>query len=96
MTGRVLNVGSKPLAYTKVMPVLEDQNGNTVYTGNGYLTISPLQPGQSAEFRACEPNAPALSQWHIEFREAGNRVVVSEPNSLVRQAAASRRAGITR
>lgn len=78
ITGRVLNTGSKPLTYTKVVPTLEDRNGKIVYAGSGYLTISPLQPGQAAEFRACEPNAPAFRKCHIAFREAGCPVLVDD------------------
>jgi hypothetical protein len=91
ITGRVVNTGSKPLTYTRVMPVLEDQTGKTVYTGNGYLTVSPLLPGQAAEFRACEPDAPAFRRWHITFREAGCPVLVEESETSIRQGTASRR-----
>lgn len=95
ITGRILNTGSKPLIYTKVVPTLEDKNGKTIYTGNGYLTVSPLPPGQAAEFRACEPNAPAFRKCHLSLREAGSPVQVEERVTLLRPRAASRRASVT-
>ncbi len=75
--GRVTNTGTKPLTYTQVTPTLVDRAGNEVFRGSGYLTASPLLPGRSAEFRACEPAAPQFAGLRMVFREAGHPVRVS-------------------
>ena len=77
--GRITNTGSSPLTYTQVTPVLLDVCGKEVYWGSGYLTASPLAPGRSAEFRACEAAAPRFAGLRMEFREAGHPVQVEKP-----------------
>ena len=77
--GRITNTGALPLTYTQVTPMLLDRAGNEVYRGNGYLTVSPLLPGQSAEFRACEPTTPRFASLRMLFREAGHPVLVDPP-----------------
>ena len=74
--GRVTNTGKTPLFYTQVTPTLVDRAGNEVYRGSGYLTASPLLPGRSAEFRACEPSAPRFAGLRMVFRESGHPVQV--------------------
>jgi hypothetical protein len=77
--GRLSNTGRKPLVYTQVTPTLVDANGNEVFRGRGYLTISPLLPGHSAEFRACEAAAPKFAAVRMVFHEAGHLVVMETP-----------------
>ena len=77
--GRVTNTGKTPLTYTQVTPTLLDRTGNEVFRGAGYLTVSPLLPGRSAEFRACEPDAPRFAGMRMVFREAGHPVQVEGP-----------------
>ncbi len=79
--GRLRNVGHKPLMYTQVTALLTDAEGLEVFRGHGYLTVSPLRPGQSAEFRVCEPNAPTAGTVQVAFREAGHPVVAVMPHS---------------
>ncbi len=74
--GRVTNTGRSALTYTRVTPLLLDGAGRTIYHGSGYLTAGPLRPGQSAEFRAFEPSAPAFAGARVEFHEAGQPVLV--------------------
>jgi len=74
--GQVTNTGTLPLTYTQVTPTLVDRTGNEVFRGGGYLTTSPLLPGRSAEFRACEPSAPRFAGLRMVFREAGHPVQV--------------------
>ncbi len=74
--GRVTNIGTQPLTYTQVTPTLLDRTGKEVFRGSGYLTASPLLPGQSAEFRACELSAPRFAGLRMVFREAGRPVLV--------------------
>lgn len=76
--GRVTNIGTTPLTYTQVTPTLVDRVGNEVFRGSGYLTASPLLPGRSAEFRACEPDAPRFAGLRMVFREAGHPVQVEQ------------------
>ncbi len=77
--GRVTNTGTLPLTYTQVTPTLVDRVGKEIFRGSGYLTASPLLPGQSAEFRACEPSAPRFASLRMVFREAGHPVIVDRP-----------------
>ena len=77
ISGRVINTGNKALTYTQVTPTLCDGSGKVVYTGSGYLTVSPLRPGQSAEFRAEAADAPAFRSFHVTFREAGHFVTTT-------------------
>ena len=74
--GRVTNTGTLPLTYMQVVPTLMDHTGREVFRGSGYLTVSPLMPGRSAEFRACEASAPRFAGLRMVFREAGHVVVV--------------------
>lgn len=74
--GRVTNTGTLPLTYTQVVPTLMDHAGREIFRGSGYLTASPLLPGQSAEFRACEASAPRFAGLRMVFREAGHPVMV--------------------
>ena len=76
--GRVTNTGTLPLTYTQVTPTLVDHTGNEVFRGSGYLTASPLLPGRSAEFRACEPSAPRFAGLRMVFHEAGHPVQVEQ------------------
>ncbi len=76
LRGRVTNTGRSALTYTRVTPLLLDGAGRTIYHGSGYLTAGPLRPGQSAEFRAFEPSAPAFARARVEFHEAGRPVFV--------------------
>jgi hypothetical protein len=76
LRGRVTNTGRSALTYTRVTPLLLDGAGRTIYHGSGYLTAGPLRPGQSAEFRAFEPSAPAFARARVEFHEAGQPVFV--------------------
>ena len=76
LSGRVTNTGCRELTYTQVVPTLCDRAGKIVYKGSGYLTVSPLRPGQSAEFRMGLANAPAFRTFHVTFREAGQPVQV--------------------
>lgn len=85
ITGRVTNTGRKPLTYTQVVPVLFDASGKAVYQGSGYLTASPLLPGQSADFRACEIHAPTFHDLHLAFRESGMPVQVEEAQEVARR-----------
>ncbi|MDQ2800419.1 MAG: DUF2393 domain-containing protein [Armatimonadota bacterium] len=80
--GRVTNIGRKPLTYTQVTPTLLDRAGKEVFRGSGYLTVSPLLPGQSAEFRDCELTAPNFAKLRMVFHESGCPVLV-EANPLV-------------
>lgn len=77
--GRVTNTGTSPLTYTQVTPTLVDHAGKEVFRGSGYITVSPLQPGQSAEFRACEPSAPRFAALRMVFHEAGHPVLLEQP-----------------
>ena len=79
ITGKIRNTGTLPLIYTQVVPLLSDQKGKVVYRGRGYLTVSPLKPGQSAEFRACADDAPAFSRMTLALRESGHDVIVDRP-----------------
>ena len=79
--GRLRNTGHKVLTYTQVTSLLTDNSGREIFRGQGYLTVSPLAPGQSAEFRVCEPDAPTLGTVKIVFREAGHPVVAELPHS---------------
>jgi len=74
--GRVTNTGTLPLTYTQVVPTLMDRTGREIFRGSGYLTASPLMPGRSAEFRACEASAPRFAGLRMVFREAGHPVLV--------------------
>ena len=74
--GRVTNTGTTPLTYTQVTPTLLDRAGREVFRGSGYLTASPLLPGQSAEFRAFGAAAPRFAGLRMLFREAGHPVLV--------------------
>jgi len=76
--GRVTNTGTRPLTYTQVVPALLNHAGHEVFRGSGYLTASPLRPGQSAEFRACEPTVPRFAGLRMLFREAGHPVLVEK------------------
>jgi len=76
--GKITNTGSRSLIYTQVAPLLVDAAGRVVYRTSGYLTVSPLPPGASAEFRACGPEAPAFAGLHTAFHEAGQPVIVEE------------------
>lgn len=87
--GRVTNTGALPLTYTQVTPTLVDHAGREVFRGSGYLTVSPLLPGQSAEFRACEPAAPRFAGLRMLFREAGHPVLVDPPRVSASPKAAS-------
>ena len=87
--GRVTNTGALPLTYTQVTPTLVDHAGKEVFRGSGYLTASPLLPGQSAEFRACEPAAPHFAGLRMLFREAGHPVLVDPPRVAASPKAAS-------
>ena len=82
--GRVTNTGTLPLTYTQVMPTLMDHTGREVFRGSGYLTVSPLMPGQSAEFRACEASAPRFAGLRMVFREAGHPVQVDRVSMAVK------------
>lgn len=79
--GCLRNTGSQPLIYTKVSPLLLDGQGKTIYEGSGYLTVSPLRPGQSAEFRACASDAPLFRRLQLALREAGRPVIVETSRS---------------
>jgi hypothetical protein len=74
--GCITNTGTTPLTYTQVTPTLVNRTGTEVFRGSGYLTASPLLPGQSAEFRACEPDAPRFAGLRMVFREAGHPVQI--------------------
>ena len=74
--GRVTNTGTLPLTYTQVVPTLMDHAGREIFRGSGYLTVSPLLPGRSAEFRACGASAPRFAGLRMVFREAGHPVLV--------------------
>ena len=76
--GRITNTGSRPLTYTQVAPTLVDAVGRVVYKVRGYLTVSPLAPGTSAEFRASGPEAPRFAALRTSFHEAGQVVLVEE------------------
>lgn len=80
--GRLRNVGRKPLTYTQVISRLTDSNGQEIFQGHGYLTISPLPPGAVAEFRVCEPDAPTTGKVEVAFRERGQSVVAEIPRAL--------------
>ena len=82
--GRVTNTGTLPLTYTQVVPTLMDHAGREIFRGSGYLTVSPLMPGQSAEFRACEASAPRFASLRMVFREAGHPVLVDRVNTAVK------------
>lgn len=79
--GRLRNIGHKALIYTQVTSLLTDARGREIFHGHGYLTVSPLLPGQTAEFRVCEPNAPTVGTVQIAFREEGHPVVAELPHS---------------
>jgi len=81
--GSITNTGTTPLTYTQVTPTLVDHAGKEIFRGNGYLTASPLLPGQSAEFRACETDAPRFAGLRMAFREAGHPVLVEGPRASV-------------
>ncbi len=76
--GLVTNTGRSPLIYTQVTPTLVNGVGRVVYRTDGYLTVSPLLPGASAEFRACGPKPPVFTGLHTAFHEAGKPVAVQE------------------
>ena len=73
--GKLRNIGHRALTYTQVTAQLTDAGGREIFRGHGYLTVSPLPPGQTAEFRVCEPNAPTAGKVEVAFREAGHLVV---------------------
>lgn len=77
--GVVTNTGSHPLVYTQVAPLLVDKTGRVVYRATGYLTVSPLVVGASAEFRAYCPSAPVFAQVKTVFREKGTLVITESP-----------------
>ena len=83
--GRVTNTGTVPLTYTQVTPTLLDRAGREIFRGSGYLTASPLLPGQSAEFRAFEADAPRFAGLRMLFREAGHPVLVERPLALAKK-----------
>lgn len=78
ITGKIRNAGTQPLTYVQVVPLLSDRMGRVVYRGSGYLTVSPLAPGQSAEFRAFAADAPVFSRVSLTLRESGRPVTVRE------------------
>ena len=78
ITGKIRNTGTQPLTYTQVVPLLSDQKGRIVYRGTGYLTVSPLKPGQSAEFRAYAADVPAFTRMTLALRESGRSVTVEQ------------------
>ena len=83
ITGKIRNTGTLPLTYTQVVPLLTDQNGKVVCRANGYLTVSPLKPGQAAEFRAYVADVPRFSQMTLALRESGRSVVVEQRQALL-------------
>lgn len=84
--GRVTNTGRKPLVYTQVTPTLLDHAGKELLCTQGYLTVSPVLPGQSAEFRAWEPEAPRFAGVRVTFHEARRLVAVEavKPTALAK------------
>ncbi len=80
--GRLRNIGRKPLTYTQVTSSLTDSGGQEVFRGHGYLTVSPLPPGQTAEFRVCEPDAPTAGKVEVTFRERGHSIVAEMPLAM--------------
>ena len=94
--GRLSNTGRKPLVYTQVTPTLIDVNGKEVFRGRGYLTVSPLLPGHSAEFRACESAAPEFAAVRMVFHESGQLVVVEMPRVTVSKSVVQQPAKVAR
>ncbi len=84
--GRITNTGRKPLVYTQVTPTLLDHAGKELLCTQGHLTVSPVLPGQSAEFRAWEPEGPRFAGVRVTFHEAGRLVAVepAKPAALAR------------
>ena len=82
--GRVTNTGTLPMTYTQVVPTLMDHTGREIFRGSGYLTVSPLLPGRSAEFRACEASAPRFAGLRMVFREAGHPVLIDRARVAVK------------
>ena len=74
--GKITNTGSAPLTYTQVTPTLVDAAGHSVYKVSGYLTVSPLLPGASAEFRASGPLPPKFAEVRTAFFESGQPVLI--------------------
>ena len=62
--------------------MLVNRAGHVIYRISGYLTVNPLLPGASAEFRAYGPEAPAFVALHTAFLEAGQPVIVETVKSL--------------
>ena len=78
--GKITNTGSAPLTYTQVTPILVDAAGHSVYKVSGYLTVSPLLPGDSAEFRASGPLPPKFAGVRTVFYESGQPVLIEPAN----------------
>ena len=74
--GKITNTGSEALTYTQVTPILVDKAGHSVYKVSGYLTVSPLLPGASAEFRASGPLPPRFAGVRTAFYESGQPVLI--------------------
>jgi hypothetical protein len=74
--GKITNTGSEALTYTQVTPILVDAAGHSVYKVSGYLTVSPLLPGASAEFRASGPLPPRFAGVRTAFYESGQPVLI--------------------
>ena len=78
--GKITNTGSEALTYTQVTPTLVNASGRDVYKISGYLTISPLLPGASAEFRASGPLPPKFAGVRTVFYESGQPVLIEPAN----------------
>ncbi len=78
--GKITNTGSAPLTYTQVTPTLVNASGRGVYKISGYMTVSPLLPGDSAEFRASGPLPPKFAGVRTVFYESGQPVLIEPAN----------------
>ena len=94
VTGQIVNTGTALLTYTSIITVFKDRAGVEVAHGAGYLTAGPVQPGQSASFRATSPSGARFKAVSLRLTEAGQTVTVetdAAPPAAPLQASAKRR-----
>ncbi len=80
LTGRITNTGRQALSYPAVVCVFTDTSGREVGRADGYFLAGPVEPGQSAGFRAAAANLPAFAAVSVRLREAGRPVLVQAAN----------------
>ncbi len=76
VTGKIVNTGRQALSYPAIVCVFTDAAGAEIGHADGYFTLGPVGPGQSAGFRAVAPTVPAFAKVILRLREAGQTVTV--------------------